>query len=167
MKICIYFCIYVWLTIYCILWREAEQSVYDNITLFMHAPGYLLIVVKGLVILWFIYAIYITLSKTKTKRHFYYKFFLFSVIWLLFHFILPLTIDHANERKKYTIYYTLLFVFTSLIQLLLSILYYPCRCNKSFPFHQKTADMRNIDEQVEYTVSGKARIYLLFIYFIE
>lgn len=68
-------------------------------------------------------------------------------------------IDTSNPTKRFTIYYSVTYIVQILLQGVLTFLYNPnTRCNSSFPFHQKTADMRDIDEGPDCSDRGKAGI---------
>lgn len=83
-----------------------------------------------------------------------------SIMYIIIFLVITIFIDLSKEINKKYIYYSMTCTFTTIFQLIMSILYYPCRINSSFPFHQKTADMRSIDEEIKYTVQGKASIII-------
>lgn len=83
----------------------------------------------------------------------YYRF----LYKLCYKIVLSALIDTSSESDRYTIYYAIYFTNQCVVQCVLTFLYNPStRCNSSFPFHQKTADMRDIDDNIENGARGKA-----------
>lgn len=86
LKVTIYTTVYFWSSILCIIWRNLSYEPCEKGNLFRSTPGILLIVIKGLLIIWLLYALYITFKKTTKKVHFYYKFSALTVCYLIVDF---------------------------------------------------------------------------------
>lgn len=148
MKIAIYFTIYLWVSLAAVLWKDYGLDELDSKFVSKNPPGIVLIVVKCGVLLWFCYAMFTTCKNVHRKVHFYQKFFIASVIWIVACILITGLVDVFQETKRITIYNSLMYVITYLLQLVFCILYHPnLKFNSSFPFHMKTSDWSDKKDQ--------------------
>lgn len=86
LKITLYSTVYWWISILTILWRELSYKLWERGVLYRNTAGIFLIVVRALITLWFVYALYVTMKKITKKLHFYYKFGFCGLCWFIINF---------------------------------------------------------------------------------
>lgn len=82
-KITIYFTIYFCLSNISVIWKAYGVNEYESNFVKNNPPGIALIVLQCIVVIWFLYAIFTTCKNIHKKIHFYQKFTVISLVWLI------------------------------------------------------------------------------------
>ncbi|KAJ1445068.1 rhodopsin-like GPCR transmembrane domain-containing protein [Pelagophyceae sp. CCMP2097] len=147
-RIAIYMTFFVWATVLLEIW---EMNVFDPALLasrYESPPGYVLVALRAVALVWFVYACKTTLEKYRSKIGFYRKFLCVFGLWLAAKPTLAVAAAFVNDNTR-TVFQlggdlTLLLS----AHLALAIMYYPdARCNKAFPFHANTSTSLSITAQ--------------------
>lgn len=137
---------------------------YNNNIFYYTLPGYFIMVLKFVIIIWYGYSVFTTFRQSPRKHHFYYKFISLCMLYFLLNIIFVLSIDKSSEMNRFVYYYLSHFLLLFCIQFVMLLLYNPnIHCNSSFPFHQRLHEIceTNINSSI-----GKASIQYTILYYI-
>lgn len=137
---------------------------YNNNIFYYTLPGYFIMVLKFVIIIWYGYSVFTTFRQSPRKHHFYYKFISLCMLYFLLNIIFVLSIDKSSEMNRFVYYYLSHFLLLFCIQFVMLLLYNPnIHCNSSFPFHQRLHEIceTNINSSI-----GKASIQYTILYTI-
>merc|ERR1719326_1525521 len=123
----------------CLVWNEAAWDIAGSFTIWESLPGYVILVARMLIYLWFVYTTGATLLRfNRKKKAFYGLFFIVYSVWLV---ALPITCLVSSQLLPRMYQAKVLFAVNNIVamlaQLILLILYIPnLKCSaRFFPFH--------------------------------
>lgn len=135
-KIALYSTVLMWTTLALELWRfyiyDPGRSTYHTDS----PPGYVLVSLRALAIVWFGYAAHTTLRNYPSKSEFYRKFNFIFAQWLVAKPIVVVVALFLDDKKRQLVVFTSELSLALIAHGSLAFMYYPdSKYNSAFPFH--------------------------------